>query len=141
MFLPFRQQQWRAPLLKRRQYIITNHAVAFFICDQLLIQLVEPFVHIANTESTYRRLLSLGILAWNAALAPDAKKQKEIVNDSIRRAKLDEDKELEVTVRALVNQLIARKKSLFSEYRRPIYDFVLVDTGHSYQVLVASVVV
>jgi hypothetical protein len=108
--------------------------------SDLLKEFVEPYHHEAHDADAYRRLLSLGLLAWNAALQPEAE-QQEMVDDVIGKGMHGESEEVQAFVREIVNQLIARKLHHFAQYRRPILDFVLQETDDGLHLAVISAVV
>jgi hypothetical protein len=107
--------------------------------SEVLEEFVEPFEqHIdLGNERAYRRLLTMGTLAWNAALAPEADGQ-EMVDDALRKSIPQDDPEALAMGRQIVDLLIERKKKYFAHFRRPIIDFVLTDVGGQYHLTVMS---
>ena len=108
--------------------------------SEVLIDFIEPYLEFADTKEDYRKLVILGITAWNTSLLP--KEEQQDMVDSIfnqfskempivtkgQRRKLEE----------IVNTLIVRKKAYFSEYTRAIISYDLTDTGDGYYLSVAS---
>lgn len=81
--------------------------------SEVLWSFVEPYREFANTEEALRRLLTLAVLAWDAALLPEEE-------------------------RPPMDELIERKERYFSQYKRPIVDFELQDRGRDYHLIVVS---
>ena len=104
--------------------------------SEVLEAFVEPYLGFADTQEDHRKLLTLAITAWNAALLPE-EEQKEL-GGILAAAFPESDKELELSLSKIVDELIARKKAYFSEYERAIVDFELRDTGRGYYLSVAS---
>lgn len=108
--------------------------------SDVLDRFVRPFDHLVDGEDDYRRLLTLGVLAWNAALQPE-REQQEMVDDVLRKALREESEGVQAASKQLVGQLIERKRRYFAEYRRPILDFKLTDLGDHYHLAVISALV
>jgi len=49
-----------------------------------------------------------------------------------------EDAELKASLRKVIDEMVARKKAHFAEYKRDIVDFELTGTGDGYHLTVAS---
>jgi len=99
--------------------------------SDVLEAFVEPYMEMATDERGYRNLLNLGMAAWNAAL----------LLEETRIATLDDlfrKHEVSGASRALMQELIDRKKAYFSTNRRSIIGFVLTDTGDGYYLNVVS---
>jgi hypothetical protein len=105
--------------------------------SEILDEFVEPFMHLVDGEEALRKLLTLGVVAWNAALGPEAR-QQEMVDDVIRKGLRGESEETQAACREIVNQLVARKHKFFAAYRRPIINFVLEHRSDGYHLLVLS---
>ena len=88
--------------------------------SEVLIDFIEPYLEFADTLESYRKLVILGIMAWNASLLPKGEQQDMV--DSIfhqfnqQMPRVTEELRLE----EIVDTLIARKKAYFSEYTRAI---------------------
>jgi hypothetical protein len=106
--------------------------------SDVLDQFVEPFEEHIDDVDAYRRLLMLGVLAWNAALMPESK-QQQMVDDVIHEGLREESRYVQAACKGIVNQLVERKKMYFAEYTRPIIDFMVEDTGDNYHLTVTSV--
>ncbi len=105
--------------------------------SDVLKEFVEPFSEQANTEDSYSRLLTLGMVAWNAALQPEDKRQAFV--DNLIAAGFSESSPMD---RAMAYQIIAimieRKLKYFANIHRAIMSFNLTDTGDGFHLSVAS---
>jgi hypothetical protein len=110
--------------------------------SDVLQNFLEPFLD-EDTEDIedHRRVFSIGMVAWNAALRPEPERQA-MVDRLIREAMPREPAELQAVVRAMIDSLIERKERHFGHYRRPIVGFDLseLDDG-GWFLNVASLVV
>ena len=88
-------------------------------------------------EQAQRRLLSMGVWAWNAALTSSAKQQK-MIDDFVREIMRSEDEQLQAMFKDLLSELVDRKKRYFAQYTRPILDFILTDLGDGLHLTVIS---
>ena len=120
----------------RGREIIANPSGEAKMSD-VLRDFVEPYRKFTDTEDAYRKLLTLGVVAWGAALLPK-KEQQDRVDSILSKGIPTADGELETGLKEIVNRLIVRKETHFSEYRRDIIDFELKDTGSGYHLSVAS---
>ena len=132
---------------KRKQHGVREERFSFGFdapagvsMSDVLEQFVEPFEDLTHGEEAYRCLLTLGVLAWNAALASGAK-LREMIEDVIRERMPEDDEELQTYCREIVGQFVERKERYFAQYRRPILNFVLMDMGDQYHLTVMSAVV
>ena len=106
--------------------------------SDVLEAFVEPYSGFVNDVEAFRRLLTVGVLAWNAALMPEARGQR-LVDDVIRKGEFG--MEDEASCRQLVRELVHRKRTCFADYCRPILNFAVEDDGDSYHLTVLSAVV
>jgi hypothetical protein len=89
---------------------------------------VSPFHQEIEDEEALRRLFTLGMIAWNAALLPESE-QQNMVQKTLGKALRRESWQVKAMCEELVNQMIERKIKYFRRYERPIVDFVLTDNG------------
>ena len=101
--------------------------------SEVLMDFVEPYWVSARTEEDYRRLLSVALVAWNAALLP-AKKRQEMVDQIIQKAMPFAADD----ARLVIDELIGRKDRYFAEIRRGILAYELTMTKQGPHVSVAS---
>ena len=103
----------------------------------VLVEFIEPYVEHTDSEESYRKLLTLAVLAWNASFLPEIEHQ-DMINRVFDEGLPTETKELRTGLKDIVYQLIARKQAYFSKYKRNIIEFEVVDLGDQYHILVAS---
>lgn len=108
--------------------------------SDVLGEFVKPYVDFVDGIESYRRLLTLAVLAWNAALAAEAQREA-MVDQLLREGLRDAGEEWLATGREIVGQLILRKQRFFAGYRRPILNFSLEDRGDHCYLTVASALV
>ncbi len=130
--------------LKRKlaQGPFRNREVALGPIDDLkmsdvLLDFIAPYRSAVNATDAYHRLLTLAILAWNASFL-SAKEQGEMVERVVDGGLPSESEELRSGLKQIVYEMIERKRTHFSEYRRNILDYELTDTGAEYRLAVAS---
>ena len=104
--------------------------------SEVLTDFIEPYLEFTDTEEAYRKLLTLAITAWNISLLPEEEQQGMI--DNVLETMPATSEEVKADLREIVNMLIARKKTYFSEHTRMIVEFELTDTGRGYHLSVAS---
>jgi hypothetical protein len=105
--------------------------------SEVLEDFVEPYRALAETEDDFRKLLHIGVLAWNAALMPDDRRRAfidEMLEAGLSRA-TGADR---AQAREIVEMLVRRKLEHFAANRRAIVSFELTDTGDDYHLSVAS---
>lgn len=88
--------------------------------SEVLAALVEPEWDLCKDEEAYRKLLTLGLIAWNAALKHGAKRTSFLA-DMAQTV----PSELRQDFYQIVEPLILRKEKLFPHIHRPILDFDL----------------
>jgi len=120
--------------------IVHVGAVGNIKTSDVLDDFVKPFADLIEDADAYRRLLTLGMLAWNAALEPEWR-QQQMVDDVIGKGLAAETQWVQMNCRQIVNQLVERKRKYFAQYKRPILNFMLQDTGDGYHLTVISAVV
>lgn len=103
--------------------------------SDVLSDFVAPYRDYAETMQAYRRLLTLAVAAWNAALFPETK-QQEVVDEVLSH--LPGETRLKSDVKALLYELIERKVRFFPQYERAIISFELTETRNGYHLSVAS---
>lgn len=109
--------------------------------SEILEEFLEPYAEMAESFAAYQRLLSVGMVAWNAALRPEHEREA-MIEDCLRAAVPAGDGEAWAVARTIIDNLVARKHKYFSQYRRPILNFKLIDEGDDqWHLTVMSVVV
>ena len=103
--------------------------------SDVLEEFVEPWMTSAATTDGYRRLLTLGMAAWNAALLP-ADKRAECIDDLAGNGGIPAAGR--PMFRAFIQEMIDRKQAFFSQNTRAIVSMKLMDTGDEPYLTVAS---
>lgn len=104
--------------------------------SDVLSDFIEPYKHLTNTEEQYRKLITIAIVAWNAASeTPDQRAEMlEIVRKTMPDQQSIEDFD------AIIAELIERKQIYFHKDKRLIVDYELIDEGKAYRLSVAAFV-
>ena len=105
--------------------------------SEVLEDFVKPYRKEANTKDAMERLLTLAVIAWNAALFKESERQ-EIINQIITDKIFQGEQKLKAEIKEIVKEMSARKELYFSEYKQMIVDFEVKDVGCGYQIAVAS---
>ena len=82
-----------------------------------------------------RKLITTALVAWNAALLPEAERADHLAN--MAKALPEET---HADFYAIVAEMIERKEKHFAQYDRTIVDYELVDRGDDYHLSVISIV-
>ena len=105
--------------------------------SEVLEDFIEPFQDLADNEDAYRKLLSLAMVAWNAALLPEDR-QRAMIDKMIEVGLAKASRSDRIHTRKLVEIMVQRKQSLFVSNKRMIISFELTDTGSGYNLSVMS---
>lgn len=106
--------------------------------SEVLEHFVEPLADSVEGYDEYKELISIAVIAWNAALEPEYRRTALIGStiDSVVK-----DLQYRLTCRELIERLVARKLEHFAQYRRPILAFQLdVFEDGSFYLSVASTI-
>jgi hypothetical protein len=105
--------------------------------SEVLEDFIEPYRDSADTEDAFRKLLSMALVAWNAALLPEGERRAMI--DEMIAAGLPRAAEADrAQARGLIEAMVRRKEQHFAANRRAIISFELTDRGDDYHLSVAS---
>jgi len=88
--------------------------------SEVLMELIQPEWNTCNTEDAMRKLLTLGMAAWNAALLP-LDKRTAILDDLAATL----PGQLRADFHLVIEPLIRRKEELFPHIRRPMLSYEL----------------
>jgi len=105
--------------------------------SEVLEAFIEPYIHVADTDDAYRKLLSLAVLAWNVSLLPQ-EQQEQMIEDMIEASMPSATRREKRDFGETVAEFIERKRTYFAEHRRMILDFELTDTGKTYHLSVVA---
>lgn len=105
--------------------------------SEVFLEFIAPFKSVATTQDSFEKLIVTGIIAWNAALATGAERQKLI--DSSVQAIVDQAgetwrKDAEETIALLIRH----KERAFAADRRYIVDYRVTDTGQAWHLAMAA---
>jgi hypothetical protein len=130
-----RQQMQRNGLFK--EDLMTLQETEGPKLSAVILEFIEPYKPKPFSDAAFERLVTIGVIAWNAALLEGEERQalieatvKSIVESAGERWRKDTEEVLAT--------MIQRKLSLFAADRRYIVDFRLADTGSDYHLSVAS---
>src|SRR5712692_243504 len=133
-FASLKRKLHQSPLGDKRVVVAPSGEVKM---SDVLGDFVAPYYSFTNTDKAYRMLLTLGTLAWNASFLSDDQ-QEEMINQVLASGLPTATDQEATDIKALVRELIARRKALFSGHKRLIVSFELKDTGEGYHLAVAS---
>jgi hypothetical protein len=105
--------------------------------SEVLEDFVEPYLDAADDRHYQEMLYSIAVIAWNLALVPNGERE-EMLDEAIREGVRSDDPADQQEAKEMINELIERKLSLFTDNQRFILDFQLLDTGDTLQLSVAS---
>ncbi len=104
--------------------------------SEVLEEFVEPYLDFARNRSQREKLFNLAVAAWNLALMPENERQ-QIIDQGIEGT-VGNDLLARQDIGEFIDELIARKQTLFAENKRHIVEFQLQDTGKTLHLSVAS---
>ena len=90
----------------------------------VLESFVAPLLHQVDGYRAYSTLISMGVVAWNAALEPEYRRTA-FVSSAIDAAMKNATLRERLEGRELIEGLIARKLQHFANYQRPILAYQL----------------
>ena len=102
--------------------------------SDVLEEFIEPFREPTHDAGDLKLLLSLALIAWNAALLPVTERNQMI--DGIIGKTLPPDVKAEAV--GMIRKLIERKEKDFAHYPRRIVDYQLTTTKDGWHLSVAS---
>jgi hypothetical protein len=106
--------------------------------SEVLEDFVEPYLEkVEDTLEAQTKLISVAVLAWNAALLP-VEERREMLDDAVGKALKGASAKEKQGFREIVDTMIERKLAHFAEYGRAIIDFELTDIGSGYHLSVVS---
>jgi len=99
--------------------------------SDMLARLARPLIEESKTKEDYKKALRLAVVAWNAALLPEAERAAMLHEKRIADG-------LGPTGIRLMEKLIERKLALFPNEKRPILDIEVADLGGRFHLSVIS---
>ena len=101
--------------------------------SEVLEAFIAPYMEFAETEESFKKLVTIAVIAWNAALLPRSAQTKAI-DDLLTSL----PPETQADAKSIVRDLIRRKRKYFGKIRRAIIDFEVIDTRDGFHLTVAS---
>lgn len=101
--------------------------------SEVIIEFLKPYQDYATTYEAQRKLITVGLIAWNASLLSEDKAQAMI--DKITK---DHPRAVREEMIGVIEELMERKKKHFAKYTRPVIDYHLADDGDEWHLSVAS---
>jgi hypothetical protein len=101
--------------------------------SDVLHEFIDPWIDMARTNEEMRKLLSTALVAWNAALLPEAERPVFLAEFTATLPP-----ELAADFDAVIQEMIERKDRHFSQVRRKILAYELVPEGDDYHISVMS---
>jgi hypothetical protein len=101
--------------------------------SQVLIEFIEPYAEHADTDESFNKLLTIGIVAWNASLLP-GKDREDLIDKTITVLQ----PELRQDMKAILEGMMQRKVAQFGHIRRMIIDYEMEKSARGWHVVVAS---
>jgi hypothetical protein len=100
--------------------------------SEVLIAFLEPYSEHWTNEEQLRKLLSVALIAWNAAVA-SGKKGEELIQSTLQAA----PPEVRGDLKAIIEELMQRKLAHFADNKRLIisYELTMAPSGPRISVL------
>jgi len=103
--------------------------------SQALLDFVDPLLENYGSEVPVKKILGVGIMAWNLSLFPEGERRKLLVQ--VVEALSSETEDVKA-MHETMTWLIDRKKQYFGRHKRHILEFKLSDLGDRYNLQVVS---
>ena len=101
--------------------------------SEVLEAFIQPHMEFADTEESFKKIVTIAVVAWNLSLLPrsgQTKAMNEMLTSLPPEARAD--------TRSVVRDLMRRKRRHFAEFRRMIIEFEAVDTKDGFHLTVIS---
>jgi hypothetical protein len=131
LFEPLKTRLTQKGLLAGKQIVVQPSSEVKM--SEVLLEFLEPYSEHWETEEELRKLLSLAIVAWNAALYSGSKRKEfiermlEVVPPMVRQ-----------DMKAIIEEMIQRKEKDFASNQRMVVDYHLAMTTQGPHLSVAS---
>jgi hypothetical protein len=103
--------------------------------SEVIIDFIEPYLEYADTYESHKKLITLALVAWNAALLPKDE-QKAMLEEVVGSLKLStSDTEGMINI---IEEMIERMNTYFADYTRTILDYQLSYAEEGFHLSVAS---
>jgi len=101
--------------------------------SEVLVEFLEPYSEHWKTEEELRKLLTLALVAWNAALFSGSKR-----SDFIQRMAQSFPPESRQDFHSIIQEMIKRKEAHFASNKRTILDYQVTMTPSGPHLVVLS---
>jgi hypothetical protein len=105
--------------------------------SEVLETFVEPYLDFADSCADREKLFTIAVAAWNLTFMPE-EKRPAIIKEMIAVGVDKKDMLAQQDMRAILNEMIARKLTLFSDNQRLIINFQLQESKDKFHLSVAS---
>jgi hypothetical protein len=106
--------------------------------SEVLLQLIEPYLHYARTGEMLDQLVSTAVLAWNTSLLPEDKRAEFLDEAGPVICGVSDERAVD-DFKSAMHELINRKQLLFSEDDRVVVSYEFRTVQGKDQLVVASV--
>ncbi len=113
------QQRWGS------NHLVVPSAEGQVKLSEALETLVTPYLEEADAYEVSYGLFTMAVFGWNLALFPEESRAAEVEKAVALFAEQNSDPEYLEDTRAILNELIERKRNLFPQLQRHILDFEL----------------
>ena len=96
--------------------------------SEVLEDFTEPYLDLVDSEEAMYKLLTLAILAWNAAILP-VNEGRAVIDETLGEALVGASKEDRAQAMEIVESMIRRKHEHFEANQRMITSFELSNKG------------
>jgi hypothetical protein len=100
--------------------------------SEVLLEFVEPYLQHGRTEEAVNKLLTVALVAWNAALVTGSQRDK-LIQDTLQAVPA----EVRPVMKNIIEEMMRRKETHFANNRRMIinYQLTMTPSGPHLQVL------
>ena len=105
--------------------------------SKVLEDFMSPYLHLTTNLTSKQKLFTIGVVAWNASLYPEA--ERDGITDLLFSEEvIGDEPTMQEELKEIVQELIQRKLAYFNHNQRLIIDFDLQKVGNSYELSVIS---
>ena len=104
--------------------------------SEALHKFIEPFSALARDQDTYKSVVNIAVLVWNATVSDTETRQQMLTE--FERSWANKDKRTQKIAAGLVKDMIRRKDRHFSQDKRYILDFTVSVTRDGYHLAVVA---
>lgn len=133
LFKKARSHPWAIPI----RHGPTSEMLGAESMSDVLRDFIKPYEDGIETETGLKKLLTLAVLAWNAALLPEDQRDAP-VEDCLNAGFSKSSEADRAEAKKFIDMMIRRKEMHFSEIRRAIISFQVTDAGERWNLTVSS---